>query len=96
MTAKEFATLLGVSSGMVGKWEKGGGDITPRPFSQQLLDLCLDGATQRERQRFDRLIAPPRRRASRPTLESEHGAAVSAPRTGRITAAEALAIVQRT
>jgi transcriptional regulator with XRE-family HTH domain len=96
MTAKEFAALLGVSSAMVGKWEKGGGDIRPRLFSQQLLDLCLDNATQREHQRFVRLMAPPRRPASRPTVESEHGAVVSARRPGRITAAEALAIVQRT
>ena len=86
MTAKEFAGFLGVGSAMVGKWERGGRDAIPRPFSQQLLDVCLDRATQLERQRFVRLTAPPRRQANRPALE--HPA--------RVTTADALAVVQRT
>jgi hypothetical protein len=44
---------------MVSKWEAGGTNIVPRPFSQALLDTCLQHADALEQERFARLRAEP-------------------------------------
>jgi transcriptional regulator with XRE-family HTH domain len=57
MSVRTFAEYLGVSDRMVSKWEAGRGAMAPRPFNQQLLDVCLERATVQERERFIQLLA---------------------------------------
>jgi transcriptional regulator with XRE-family HTH domain len=56
MSVRGFAEYLGVSDRMVSKWEAGGTAIVPRPFNQQLLDVALERADRRERERFIQLL----------------------------------------
>jgi transcriptional regulator with XRE-family HTH domain len=58
MSIRDFAAYLGVSERMVSKWEAGGRIITPRPFNQQLLDICLERCSPEERGRFALRVQP--------------------------------------
>jgi transcriptional regulator with XRE-family HTH domain len=63
MSVREFAAHLGVGERMVSKWDARGNTIVPRPFHQQLLDVCLAQASKREQERFSGLwverVTPP-------------------------------------
>ncbi|OBF67512.1 DNA-binding protein [Mycobacterium sp. 852002-51759_SCH5129042] len=52
MAIIEFAGHLGVSEGIVNKWERKGRDITPRPVNQAALDTSLSRLTAEELARF--------------------------------------------
>jgi transcriptional regulator with XRE-family HTH domain len=59
MSVREFAAHLGVSDRMVSKWEAPGSHVVPRPVNQQLLAVCLERASERERERFVQLRLNP-------------------------------------
>lgn len=53
MSVRDFARDLGVSSRAVSKWEAGGLELHPRPFTQAVLDTCLSRLSGDNRQRFN-------------------------------------------
>jgi transcriptional regulator with XRE-family HTH domain len=56
LSVREFARHLGVSDRVICKWEAVGSKITPRPFSQSLLDTALARSSDAVQARFIALI----------------------------------------
>ena len=59
MSIRAFAAHLGISERMVSKWEKGAGEIHPRPVNQHALDSTLAASGADVQARFSHLIGAP-------------------------------------
>jgi formylglycine-generating enzyme required for sulfatase activity len=53
----DFAGQLGVSDRIVSRWEKGGGDVIPRPVNQAALDTLLERSDANVHGRFAGLLS---------------------------------------